>query len=289
MRLGLSSLVLVLCAGVSLDAQLSAPMSVPPPGMAASERIPMLEDVGIDQRLNEEVPLDLPFVDENGSDVKLGDYFGERPVVLALVYFECPMLCTQVLNGMAGSFQALSFTAGQQFDIVVVSFDPGETPAMARAKRDTYLKRYGRRSAGPGVHFLTGREESIDALAKAVGFRYAYDPAIDQYAHPAALTVLTPEGRVSRYLFGIDFAPRDLKLALVEATDSRIGTAIDQVLLFCYHYDPTTGKYGLAITNLIRTGGVATVLALGAFILLSLRRERRRANAVTRTATTGAR
>jgi len=288
-RLGLSSLVLALCAGVSLDAQLSAPLSVPPPGMAASERIPMLEDVGIDQRLNQAVPLDLPFMDENGRDVRLGDYFGERPVVLALVYFECPMLCTQVLNGMAGSFQALSFTAGQQFDIVAVSFDPGETPAMAKTRRDTYLKRYGRQSAASGVHFLTGRQESIDALTRAVGFRYAYDPSIDQYAHPAALTVLTPEGRVSRYLFGIEFAPRDLKLALVEAADSRIGTAIDQVLLFCYHYDPTTGKYGLAITNLVRAGGVATVLALGAFILLSLRRERRRANAVTRTATTGIR
>lgn len=257
--------------------------------MAASEKIPMLKDVGIDQRLNETVPLDLRFTDENGRDVTLGDYVGERPVVLALVYFECPMLCTQVLNGMASSFQALSFTAGREFDIVAVSFDPGETPAMARAKRDTYLKRYGRQSAADGVHFLTGRQESIDALTKAVGFRYAYDPSIDQYAHPAALTVLTPDGTVSRYLFGIEFAPRDLKLALVEAADRRIGSAIDQVLLFCYHYDPTTGKYGLAVTNLIRMGGVATVIALGAFILLSLRRERRRANAVTRTAITSTR
>jgi protein SCO1/2 len=264
-------------------------MSIPPPGMAASEKIPMLKDVGIDQRLNETVPLDLRFTDENGRDVTLGDYVGERPVVLALVYFECPMLCTQVLNGMASSFQALSFTAGREFDIVAVSFDPGETPAMARAKRDTYLKRYGRQSAADGVHFLTGRQESIDALTKAVGFRYAYDPSIDQYAHPAALTVLTPDGTVSRYLFGIEFAPRDLKLALVEAADRRIGSAIDQVLLFCYHYDPTTGKYGLAVTNLIRMGGVATVIALGAFILLSLRRERRRANAVTRTAITSTR
>jgi protein SCO1/2 len=268
----------------SAAAQPSAPLSVPPPGPAALEQIPILRDAGLEQKLNSPLPLDTPFVDEQGRAVTLGDYFGQRPVVLALVYYECPMLCTQVLNGLVGSLQALSFSPGAEFDVVAVSFDPGETPAMAAAKRTAYLKRYGRTTAERGVHFLTGRDSSIQRLTDAVGFNYAYDPKIDQYAHPAVITVLTPEGRVSRYLFGIEFAPRDLRLALVEAADNRIGTAIDQMLLFCYHYDPESGTYGLAITNLVRLGGVLTVLALGTFILMNLRRERRQNSAVAGTA-----
>jgi protein SCO1/2 len=256
-------------------AQPSGPMSVPPPGLAASEQIPILREVGIDQKLDDQIPLDLEFTDEDGRAVRLGDFFGKRPVVLALVYYECPMLCTQVLNGLVGSLEALAFNPGEEFEVVVLSFDPGETPALAAEKRATYLRRYGRPGHEAGWHFLTGREASIRALTDAVGFRYAYDEAIDQYAHPASITVLTGEGRVSKYLYGIEFAPRDLRLALVEAAAGRIGTAIDQALLFCYHYDPATGKYGLVVMNLVRTGGVLTLLGLGAFILLTLRRERR--------------
>jgi protein SCO1/2 len=250
-------------------------MSVPPPGMAASAQIPILREVGIDQKLGGRVPLDTRFTDETGRDVPLGDYFGRRPVVLALVYYECPMLCTQVLNGLVGSLEALSFLPAREFEVVIVSFDAGETPALAAAKKATYVRRYGRPEAAPGMHFLTGRPEAIAALTEAVGFRYAYDPAIDQYAHPAAITVLTAEGRVSRYLFGIEFAPRDLRLALVEAADDQIGGVLDQALLFCYHYDPETGTYGFAVMNLIRLAGLLTVGLTGAFIVLSLRRERR--------------
>ena len=256
-------------------AQPRGPMSVPPAGLAASEQIPILREVGIDQKLDEQVPLDLEFTDEEGRTVRLGDFFGKRPVVLALVYYECPMLCTQVLNGLVGSLEALTFNPGEEFEVIILSFDPGETPALAAEKRTTYLRRYSRPGYEAGWHFLTGREASIRALTDAVGFRYAYDEAIDQYAHPASITVLTGEGRVSKYLYGIEFAPRDLRLALIEAAEGRIGTAIDQALLFCYHYDPETGKYGLVVMNLVRMGGVLTLLGLGAFILLTLRRERR--------------
>jgi protein SCO1/2 len=249
-------------------------MSVPP-GRAAAEQIPALREVGIDQKLDAKIPLDTVFTDETGKDVTVGTYFGSRPVILALVYYECPMLCTQVLNGLVGSLEGLAFTAAQEFEVLVVSFDPGETPAVAADRKKTFLRRYGRPGVESSVHFLTGREASIKTLADAVGFRYAYDRETDQYAHPAAITVLTPEARVSRYLYGIDFAPRDLRLALVEAAGGRIGTALDQALLFCYHYDPETGKYGFVIMNVVRLAAGATVLAMGATIFFSLRRERR--------------
>ncbi len=277
-RILVAGLVFLVSAS-SASAQLSRPRSVPPPGNPALEQIPMLREVGIDQRLGEGIPLDTPFVDEAGRDVRIGDYFGARPVVLALVYYECPMLCTQVLNGLVGSLEALSFTPGREFEVVVISFDPGETPALAAQKKTSYLQRYDRDGAGPGVHFLTGRQTSVDAVTRAVGFRYAYDAAIDQYAHPAAITVLTPEGRVSRYLFGIEFAPRDMKLALIEAADHQIGSALDQALLFCYHYDPATGTYGFAVMNMVRVAGLLTVGIAGTLIVSSLRRERRRRRA----------
>jgi protein SCO1/2 len=257
-----------------------APLSMPPPGKAASERLPILKNVGLDQKLDSQIPLDTMFVDEDGRDVRLGDFFGKRPVVLALVYYECPMLCTQVLNGLIGSIGTINFDAGKEFDVVVVSFDPKETPALAAAKKKAYIERYRRPGAAEGMHFLTGRETSIAPLANAVGFRYVYDPSIDQFAHPAVITVLTPAGHVSRYLFGIEYAPRDLRLALVEASSGHIGTVVDQALLFCYHYDPIEGKYGVAIINLVRLGGLLTVGALGSFILLALRRERRQGAAV---------
>ena len=256
-------------------AQPLRPKSVPPPGKAATEQIPILREVGIDQKLGDRVPFDLVFVDESGRDVRLGDLFRDRPVVLALVYYECPMLCTQVLSGLDGSLTALSFSAGKEFDLLVVSFDPGETPAIAADRRKNFINRYRRVGSEGGIRFLTGRQESIAKLADAVGFRYAYDEAIDQFAHPAAITLLTGDGRVSRYLYGIEFAPKDLRLGLVEASEGRVGTAVDTLLLYCYHYDPESGKYGMAIMNLIRLAGVLTVVCLGTFIVVSLRRERR--------------
>ena len=279
--------MIVVAAGVSAAAaQPSGPLSVPPPGKAATEKIPMLRDVGIDQtKLNNHVPFDATFVDEAGREVTFGQYFGTRPVVLVLAYYECPMLCTQVLNGSVGSLEALTFNPGNEYDVVVVSFDPGETPAMAARKRESWIKRLGRPGTEAGVHFLTGRPESIAALTQAVGFKYAYDQAIDQYAHPAVMTILTKDGRVSRYLFGIEFAPVDVRLALVEAADNKIGSVIDQVLLFCYHYDPETGSYGFAIMTMVRAAGVLTVLAIAMSIFLTLRRDRRQATAVTPTAT----
>jgi len=279
--------VVVLCLWASVAAaQPSGPLPVPPPGKAAAEQIPILREVGIDQKLDAALPLDLPFTDEAGRDIVLRQYFGQRPVVLVFAYYECPMLCTMVLNGVTGSIEALSFNAGRDFEVVVVSIDPGETPSMAAERKRTFLRRYGREQADAGVHFLTGREASIRALTDAAGFRYAYDEAIDQYAHPAAVTVATADGRVSRYLFGIDFPPRDLRLALVEAGAGRVGTAVDQALLFCYHYDPATGRYGLVIMNVVRIAGVLTVAVLAGSIAVSLRRERRRRqNAVAETAT----
>jgi protein SCO1/2 len=189
-----------------------------------------------------------------------------------------------VLNGLVSSLQTIAFNAGNEFDIVAVSFDPGETPALAAQKKALYVKRYGRPGAETGMHFLTGREDAIHALTSAVGFRYKYDPSTDQFAHTAVLTVLTPAGHVSRYLYGIEYQPRNLRLALVEAADGKIGTAVDKALLYCYHYDPETGKYGLAIMNLVRLGGIMTVAAAVSFIVLNLRRQPQ-ARAVVRTAT----
>jgi protein SCO1 len=287
-RGGVGAAVLSVMLGVaaaSASAQPSAPMSVPTPGTPATAQIPMLRDVGIDQKLDSAIPLDTPFVDEAGRDVMLAQYFGQRPTILVLAYYECPMLCTQVINAVASSILPLTFNAGREFNVLVVSFNPGETPSLAAAKRDAFLKRYGRPGTESGVHFLTGRESSIATLTKAVGFRYAYDKAIGQYAHPAAITILTPDAHVSRYLFGIEFAPRDLKFALMEAGDRKIGTAIDQAMLFCYHYDPETGTYGFAIMTTVRIAGLLTVGGLGAFIWVTLRRERRQDKAVKSTAT----
>lgn len=270
-----TAVLLTLVSGIGVSrtyAQPSGPLMVPPPGKAATERIPLLKDVDLVQRLGNPVPLDLPFVDENGRDVKLGDYFGKRPVVLALVYYECPMLCTQVLNGAFSTMDAMPFTTGNEFDLVVVSFDPGETPALAAQKKKAYFERYRRPGSDAGMHYLTGRPESIKALTDAVGFKYVYDASIDQFAHPAVLTVLTKSGVVSRYLFGIEFAPRDLRLALVEAGEGHVGSAVDQALLYCYHYDPTNGKYGFVIMNVVRAAGVLTVVLLGLTIVRNVRR-----------------
>ena len=234
----------------------------------------ILREIGIDQRLGEPIALGLTFRDEEGAAVRVRDYFGKKPVVLALVYYDCPMLCTQILNGLLGSMKALKFTAGQEFQVLTVSFDPRETPDLARDKKKVYLDQYGRDGAGDGWHFLTGDGEAIAALTKSVGFRYAWDEDTKQYAHASGIMVLTPSGELARYFYGIEYAPRDLKLGLIEAADGKIGSVVDQVLLYCFHYDPVKGKYGVAIMNIIRILGAVTVLGLGTAVLMMTRRDR---------------
>jgi protein SCO1 len=244
------------------------------PGDPSSAKPGLLSKIGIDQRLNEHVPLDLAFVDENGRDVKLRDYFGKRPVLLALVYYECPMLCTQVLNGVTGALKVLNFDVGKEFDVVAVSINPKEGPGLAASKKQAYLERYGRPQTAGGWHFLTGREENIRALANAVGFRYAYDEEIQQYAHGAGIELLTPKGMIARYFYGIEFAPRDIKFGIMEASEERVGSPIDSVLLLCYHYDPATGKYGATAMTMVRVGAVMTMVGFAVFLFVSLRQER---------------
>jgi protein SCO1/2 len=268
--------VAVTAAAASARAQSQPAGIAPQPGDPASARKGILGRIAIEQRLNQHVPLDIPFVDETGRDVRLGDYFGKRPVILALVYYECPMLCTQVLNGLVTTLGVMNFEPGREFDVVAVSFNPREGPGLASQKKANYLERYGRPRTAGGWHFLTGQESSIKRLTEAVGFKYEYDEEIKQYAHGAGIEVLTPHGAISKYFYGIEFSARDLRLGLIEASEERIGTAIDDVLLFCYHYDPATGKYGAAVLRLVRVAGVATVLAFLSFLTVSLRRERNR-------------
>jgi protein SCO1/2 len=253
-------------------AQPGAPRPVKP----AADLPKQLEGVGIDQRLGEQVPLDLAFRDETGRTVRLRDLAGGKPILLVLAYYECPMLCTEVLNGLVRALRPLAFTPGREFTALTVSFNPAETPELAAAKKTTYLEEYGREGAGRGWHFLVGDEVSIEALTGAVGFRYAWDAHTGQYVHGTGLVVLTPEGRIARYYFGIDYAPRDLRLGLVEASAGRIGSPVDQLLLACFHYDPATGRYSLAALRLVRLGGILTIVALGAFVIVSIRRDRNR-------------
>ena len=244
--------------------------------VAPDSRPPILRNVAIAQRLDHPLPLDLPFRDEAGRTVHLADYFGKRPVVLVLAYYNCPMLCTQVLNGLLSSLRVLPLDVGREFEVVTVSFDPRDTPAAARAKKEPYVGRYGRRGAAAGWHFLTGEPRSIAGLTDAVGFRYAWDERIGQFAHASAIYVATPDGRLSRYFFGIEYAPRDLRLALVEASQGKIGTLVDALLLYCYHYDPVAARYGAVVMNMVRLGGVAIVSGLSVFLVLMWRRDRRR-------------
>lgn len=237
----------------------------------------ILRNVGFDQRLNAQVPLDVPFIDDEGQPVTLGKYFGDnKPVILVLAYYRCPMLCTQVLNGLVQGMREMPFTIGKEFRVVTVSFDPHETTEMAAAKRRTYLHSYGKPEAAEGWHFLTGSQQSISRLTRAVGFRFAYDRLSDQFAHAAGIVLLTPTGKVSRYFYDIHYSGRDLRLGLVEASRNKIGSPIDQILLFCFHYDPTAGKYGAAIMNFVRAGGVLTVIGLGVIFGLLMRGEKRR-------------
>jgi protein SCO1/2 len=239
-----------------------------------------LQTVGIDQKLGEQLPLDDQFKDENGNNVRLGDYFKKgRPVILALVYYECPMLCNQVLNGLSGSLKGINFDAGKEFEIIAISFDPRENEKadLAKNKKANYVERYGRAGAEDGWHFLTGTQDSIDSITKAVGFNYHWDEKTNQFAHAGGIMVITPEGKVSRYFFGIDYAPKDLKFALMESANDKVGSPVDKLLLYCYHYDPASGKYGLAILNVMRLGAIATMLGLGAMVFVFWRRNKKKA------------
>ena len=233
----------------------------------------VMKQIGMDQKLDAQVPLDLAFRNEQGATVPLRQYFGKRPVILTLVYYECPMLCTFVLNGVLNSAKALSFEIGKDYDVVTVSIDPTETPLLAESKHTMYAGLYGRPGAVAGWHFLTGEEATIRQLANSVGFRYVYDSASKQYGHASGIMVLTPQGRVSRYFYGITYMPRDVRFALVEASGGKIGTPVDQILLTCFHYDPMTGKYGLVISRVVRAAGIATVLAIGGMVFVLRRRE----------------
>ena len=240
-----------------------------------NQRPPGLQFVGIEQHLNAEVPGSLEFRDELGNLVRLSDYFGHgRPVILNLGYYECPMLCSELLQGLVGSMKALTFDLGKDFDVVTVSFDPHETTEMAAAKKRDIMKRYGRANADRGWHFLTGKGDQIHALTEAVGFEYQFDPKTEQYAHATAIVMLTPDRRVSGYFYGVEFSPKDLRLGLVQASENRIGNIGDQVLLYCYHYDPRTGKYGAVISNILKLAGLLTIVMLGTFVLIMFRADR---------------
>jgi protein SCO1/2 len=255
---------------LSASAQMNNGIMAPP----ANTRPPRLENVGIEQHLDAQVPADLAFVDDAGKTVKLGDYYGRKPLILNLVYYNCTMLCGEALAGLSSAMRLVKFDVGNEFDVVTVSFDPRETPAMAAAKKADYVKRYGRPNAASGWHFLTGSPASINALTQAVGFNYQYDPKSNQYAHATAIMVLTPQGRISRYFYGVDYPPKDLRLGLVEAAQNKIGNAVDAVLLYCYHYDPETGKYGAMVSNILRLAAGATILLLGGLLLVLWRLDR---------------
>jgi protein SCO1/2 len=255
-----------------------APMQ-PTYSMQASNLKPALpgalEGVGIDQRLNQQVPLDLTFRDELGRTVSLSSFFHGKPVLLALVYYRCPMLCTQILNGVAGSLKAVSLDPGKDFEVVSVSFDPKDTYELAASKKQTYMRRFGRTNSANGFHFLTGDPSNIKALTDAVGFHYKYDAQTDQFAHASGIMILTPNGRMSRYFYGVEYAPRDVRLGLVEASQGKVGTLTDTILLFCYHYDAATGKYGAVAMNMVRLAGAAFFLLGAGWLLIAFRRDLR--------------
>lgn len=265
---------LAICASASGWSQGAEPKYAVQSDSASNQKISIFDQIGLDQRLNQQVPLDLTFKDENGQPVQLKQYFGSKPVILSLVYFQCPMLCSQVLSGMAGAFNGIRrFSVGRDFDVITVSFDPRDTPQSAAESKKTYLQRYRRPGAAQGWHFLTGKKEQIDALASAVGFRYAWDPQIQQFAHASGIMLLTPDGRLAQYYYGIEYAPRDIQLGIIEASQGRIGNLVDKVILYCYHYDPARGKYGAVVFNILRVSALATLLALGGFMVVMFRRD----------------
>jgi protein SCO1/2 len=255
-------------------------------GMVSSALPAPLREIGFDQNIGQRLPLDTPVRDEDGRVVPIGTYFGQRPVVLIFSYYSCPMLCAQVIGGLASALGVISLAPGRDLEVVAISFDPRDRPGSAHEKKADYLRRYGRPEAAAASHFLTADRPAIDRLTKAAGFRYAWDEQTQQFAHPSGVIVLTPDGRLARYMFGIEFGPRDLRLALVEASEGKVGTAVDTLLLYCYHYDPMTGRYGLLVMRTLRVAGVVTVLGLGAFIAVMIQLERRRTSGTPRTSRT---
>ena len=245
----------------------------PPPKVSPPDKV--VKEISIDQNLGAQLPLDLTFRDESGATVTLRDYFGQKPVILSLVYYRCPQLCNMSLNGMLSAFKVVKPSIGSDYQVVTVSFDPGETPDLARAKKQNYVKQYNRSGADAGWHFLTGDPEPIAKLTETVGFRYHYDPRTNQYAHGSAIMLLTPDGKVSKYFYGLEYSARDINLGLVEASDGKIGTLAEKVMLLCYQYDPASGKYGFVIMTALRTGAVLTVLSLATFWIVMYRRDRR--------------
>lgn len=275
-----------LCAGLvsaQKNEHYNSPLYSPKyydPSQGTANGIPdPLKKVGIEQRLGQDLPLATEFKDENGAIVKLGDYFGKgRPVIVTLVYYECPMLCNQVLNGLTGTLKGLSFNAGKEFDVVAVSFDAKEfdKPELAKNKKASYLERYGRPESAAGWHFLTGTQASIDAIAEATGFKYEWDEKSNQFAHGSAIMIATPEGKLSRYFYGIDYSPRDVKLGIMESAQSKVGTVADELMLYCFHYDPSTGKYGFQILSALRLAAIATVVGMGLMGFVFWRRNKSR-------------
>lgn len=250
------------------------------PSLSEPNGLPkVLQTVGIEQKLGAQLPLDSEFKDENGNPVKLGEYFGKgKPVILALVYYECPMLCNEVLNGLTGSLKGISFDAGKDFDVVAISFDAreNEKPELAKNKKAGYLERYGRAGTENGWHFLTGTQNSIDAVTKAVGYNYVFDEKTNQFAHAGGIMIATPEGKMSRYFYGIDYLPRQLKLGIMDSAKDNIGNPAEQLLLYCYHYDPASGKYGLSILRVIRIAGAATILGIVGMMLVFWRKNKKK-------------
>jgi len=263
-----TTLSLALLAGAASGQGMRSGIMSPP----ANVRPPGLKNVGISQNLNTQLPADLQFTDEMGRQVQLGDYFGKKPMILNFVYFSCPMLCGEELNGLESSLRVLKFDAGKEFDVLTVSFDPRDTPEAAAAKKSVTLKRYKRPSAEQGWHFLVGKSDAIEAITKAAGFQYEFDEKSGQFAHTTAIMILTPEGKIAQYYYGIEYSPKDLRLGLVDASQNKIGNVVDELLLYCYHYDPEKGKYSATIMRVMRLGGVVTMLFLGTFLFLMMRR-----------------
>jgi protein SCO1 len=286
-KLFLCSLVILLFAAAGFGQQLQhynsplySPKAYDPAEGTTSNGLPdELKNVGIEQKLNEQLPLDTVLKDESGSPVPLGNFFKkDRPVVLAFVYYECPMLCNEVLNGLVGSMKGMSLDAGKDFDVVAISFDAreNEKPDLAKNKKLSYTTRYGRPGTEDGWHFLTGSQESIDKVTQAAGFKYLWDEKAQQFAHAGGIMIATPEGKLARYFYGIDYAPRDLKLGILDSAQNRISNPVDKLYLYCFHYDPSTGKYGFAVLNAIRLGGVATLAGLGVMFFVFWRRNKKK-------------
>jgi protein SCO1/2 len=273
-RLVILAGTLLLLVGSAFAMQLSG--DIPKANNVASNtKIDLLNQVGIEPQMGKPIPLDLRFKDESGKSVMLRDYFNNgRPVLIAPVYFSCTMLCNQALNGMMSSLNVLKFSAGSEFDVLAVSFDPRETPDLAMEKRQMYMDRYKRAGAEKGIHFLIGDDANIKPLMKSIGFKYAWDERSSQYAHASALILVTPEGKVAQYYYGIEYSPKDMRLGIIEASQEKIGNLMDQVILYCFHYDPSTGKYGATTMSAMRISGVITVMMICGFIFISLRRER---------------